>query len=94
MPCSVNISSNKGNFQSCRSLQIAAANGDFSSYIDLAKYFEHEVRDIKSAIHWTNLGQSLISNNQSLKNARLEKELQKRVNRLQAKEGNHVSKEN
>lgn len=74
--------------------QIAAANGDFSSYIDLAKYFEHEVRDIKSAIHWTNLGQSLISNNQSLKNARLEKELQKRVNRLQAKEGNHVSKEN
>lgn len=70
--------------------QIAARNGDFASCVELAIYYEHEARDINSAISWTKLGQSLIPNTVSATNRRLHNELNKRLTRLQMKEGKNV----
>ncbi|MEN6529823.1 MAG: hypothetical protein ABFC97_08220, partial [Anaerolineaceae bacterium] len=70
--------------------QIAARNGDFASCVDLAIYYEHEARDINSAIKWTKHGQALIPNTVSATNRRLHNELNKRLTRLQMKEGKNV----
>jgi uncharacterized protein len=40
----------------------AAASGDISAHIELAKYYEHRVRDIGSALYWTNQVLSILEN--------------------------------
>jgi TPR repeat protein len=44
----------RGDFeQAVRLWEKAAAEGHIYAHIEIAKYFEHKRRDIKSALHWT-----------------------------------------
>jgi hypothetical protein len=44
----------RGDFhEAVRLWEAAAANGHIYAHIEMAKYYEHKCRDVKTALHWT-----------------------------------------
>jgi hypothetical protein len=67
--------------------QVAAQNGDALACIELAMFYEHQVRDYSEAMGWTEKALIFCNNGN---NKRLLTDLQKRLNRLQHKRRNDV----
>lgn len=81
----------KNRCESQRAVQywIEAANaGSFDACIELAMYYEHQSKDIRSAILWTENAGSIFENGVSgLNRQKTRNSLEKRRRRLQLKEG-------
>ena len=69
----------------------AAAIGDMASCVELAMYYEHKIRDVASALQWSELGLSFIAGNKNTQNqSRYQKVLEKRIARLKKKGSKNV----
>ncbi len=78
----------RGDFdQAIRLWEQAAADGQIFAYIELAKYYEHRKRDIKSAIRWTKSGLKVVDRSELPVYMRKHwtEELKHRRDRLEAK---------
>ena len=71
--------------------EIAAANGDPNASVELAKFYEHQKRDVSAAMFWCEKCSELLDNDpKSVLTGNLRKELEKRILRLKMKERNNV----
>lgn len=69
----------------------AAAIGDMASCVELAMYYEHKIRDVASALQWSELGLSFIAGHENAQNQlRYQKDLEKRITRLKKKGSKNV----
>jgi len=72
----------------------AAENGDPYSCIELAMYYEHEMKDFSTALEWSSRCKSNIENEKNRQiNVTFIKALDKRIRRLQLKGSKNVQKD-
>lgn len=68
----------------------AALHGDANSAIELAMYYEHIVKDATTALEWCTICTEISGGATLNANSRFNRELIKRINRLQHKRSNNV----
>lgn len=79
--------------EAAKNWEIAAHNGDPYACIELAKYKEHIIRDIENALEWCEqCKQTMDQTFNPPISMGFQKELEKRITRLQMKGMNHVQK--
>ena len=71
--------------------ETSADHEDLESCIELAKYFEHHEKEIKTAIFWAKKAQQILEKNEDARfDAKMKKAIEARINRLIRKEAHYV----